>query len=143
MSGKLTKADYPPNWNVLRAMIRLRADDRCECRGECGSDHKVHGIPDRRCDIPNHARIVRDAVNPAHWWHEGDAPRQQLGDDLKVITCILTIAHLCQESTCDDLEHLRAMCQRCHLVYDAKQHAAHAMQTRRQQREAAGQMGLL
>jgi len=136
------KNNYPPNWQALRAEVLRLAEDRCQCTGECGSDHRVDGIPGKRCDIPNHARIVRDSVTPAHWWEERDAPRHHLGDDCKVVTCRLTIAHLCHESTCDNLEHLRAMCQRCHLVYDATQHAAHAMQTRWQQRDAAGQMRL-
>ena len=31
---------------------------------------------------------------------------------------VLTVAHLCQDSTCDDEAHLKAMCNRCHLRYD-------------------------
>lgn len=144
MSGKLTKADYPPHWNVLRAMVRLRADDACECRGECGSDHAVWGIPEHRCDIPNHARIVRDPLDPAIWWKEQDAPTHHLWlSEFKVVKCVLTIAHLCQDSTCGDMTHLRAMCQRCHLKLDAQQHVRNAAQTRRQAQVAAGQLVLL
>lgn len=143
MSGKLTKADYPPQWRALRATVLHRAKHACECRGECGSPHAVRGIPGHRCAIPNHARIVRDSGDPAQWWHEADAPKQQLGEAYKVVACVLTIAHLCQDSTCDDLEHLRAMCQRCHLRLDGKHHAKNATQTRWHARIAAGQLALL
>jgi len=48
---------------------------------------------------------------------------------------VLTVAHLdhvpenCGEP--GDRPNLRAMCQRCHLTYDAKHHAANAASTRR------------
>jgi hypothetical protein len=45
-------------------------------------------------------------------------------------TVMLTVAHLCQDSTCDDETHLKAMCQRCHLRYDVKQHTSNAYRTR-------------
>lgn len=143
MSGSLTKADYPPHWQALRAEVLRLADNRCQCIGECGSDQAVWGLPGHRCDIPNHARIVRDPLTPAMWWHEEDAPQHQLGDDCKVVRCVLTIAHLCQDSTCDRLACLRAMCQRCHLKYDAKQHAANGAKTRRALQKSAGQLVLL
>lgn len=44
---------------------------------------------------------------------------------------VLTVAHLDhQPENCAD-SNLRAMCQRCHLTYDAKHHAASAARTRR------------
>jgi hypothetical protein len=46
---------------------------------------------------------------------------------------ILTTAHLCQESSCNDLEHLRALCQCCHLRMDARQH----VETRAKRKGAA------
>ena len=47
---------------------------------------------------------------------------------------VLTIAHLTHDETCDDPTLLRAMCQRCHLTYDASHHAKNAAQTRRKKR---------
>ena len=42
---------------------------------------------------------------------------------------VLTVAHLDhQPENCSD-ENLLAMCQRCHLTYDAKHHAANASRT--------------
>lgn len=44
---------------------------------------------------------------------------------------ILTVAHLDHdEQNCSD-ENLAALCQKCHLTYDAKIHAQHAAETRR------------
>jgi hypothetical protein len=44
---------------------------------------------------------------------------------------VLTVAHLdhVPENCADD--NLKAMCQRCHLTYDAKHHASNAAVTRR------------
>jgi len=44
---------------------------------------------------------------------------------------VLTIAHLDHTPEHCAPENLRAMCQRCHLTYDASHHAATARQTRR------------
>lgn len=42
---------------------------------------------------------------------------------------VLTIAHLDHDKG-DDIERLFALCQRCHLNFNAKQHAANAALTR-------------
>ena len=52
---------------------------------------------------------------------------------------VLTVAHLDhQPENCAD-ENLKAMCQRCHLKYDAAHHAANAA-TRRRARKALGDL---
>lgn len=43
---------------------------------------------------------------------------------------VLTIAHLDHNPENCDENNLRALCQRCHLRYDAKQHAENAKITR-------------
>ena len=47
---------------------------------------------------------------------------------------VLTIAHLDHNPDHNDLDNLRAWCQRCHLTYDAQQHARNARNTRRNRR---------
>jgi len=55
---------------------------------------------------------------------------------------VLTVAHLDHNpQNCAD-DNLRALCQRCHLRYDARLHAQHAAQTRRAKRIAGGQLEL-
>jgi len=43
---------------------------------------------------------------------------------------VLTVAHLCHGESCRDETHVKAMCQGCHLRYDAKYHAQNASLTR-------------
>lgn len=43
---------------------------------------------------------------------------------------VLTIAHLDHTPENCDLSNLRALCQKCHLTYDAKHHASTAKHTR-------------
>lgn len=53
---------------------------------------------------------------------------------------VLTTAHLDHNpANCTD-DNLMALCQRCHLRYDAKMHALNAAITRRQRTIAAGQL---
>ena len=106
MSGKARI--YPGHWKTLSHKIRHgRAQGRCECMGECGL-HRTHPGP-RRCEEVNQT--------PAKW-AKG--------------TVVLTVAHLCQDSTCEDETHLKAMCNRCHLRYDVKQHQQNSYRTRRE-----------
>jgi hypothetical protein len=100
------KGRYPPDWKTISRRIRERAGGRCECEGECGL-HRTHPGP-RRC--------VEQHAEPAKW------ARGRV---------ILTVAHLNHEpGDCSDT-NLRAMCQRCHLRYDAPHHQRNAAQTRR------------
>ena len=55
---------------------------------------------------------------------------------------VLTVAHLDHNpANCEDA-NLKALCQRCHLAYDAEEHARHAAETRRRKLVDAGQMEL-
>jgi hypothetical protein len=56
---------------------------------------------------------------------------------------VLTVAHLDHtEQNCSD-ENLAALCQRCHLRYDARQHATNAATTRHRKKLAAGQIEMI
>ena len=56
---------------------------------------------------------------------------------------VLTVAHLDHNpQNCAD-DNLRALCQRCHLRYDAQHHAATAALTRQRKRILSGQLVLL
>ena len=113
---------YPTNWREISLRIRARSGGRCECAGECGL-HRTTPGPRRCCETNG---------SPAKWARG------------KVI---LTVAHLGApklDGTPGDPhdkmdvrdENLKAMCQRCHLRYDAKEHAANARETRRKKRAA-------
>lgn len=87
---------YPSDWREISARIRnKRAAGRCECEGECRTGHQG------RCEALN------------------GQPSPATGS-----VVVLTVAHLDHAPEhCDDA-NLKAMCQRCHLAYDADHHAA-------------------
>jgi hypothetical protein len=116
-----TKAKYPDNWKEVSKYIRFeRAGGRCECMGQCGL-HKTNPGP-RRC-------VERDREDAV--WARGKV--------------ILTVAHLdavgdvcrCEEETgllCANPDHLKALCNRCHLRYDHAKHIKNAAATRRRKK---------
>jgi 5-methylcytosine-specific restriction endonuclease McrA len=56
---------------------------------------------------------------------------------------VLTCAHLDHDpQNCTD-ENLKALCQRCHLTYDAKHHAESAATTRHRRKLENGQLELI
>lgn len=111
-----TRADYgtyPPDWPAISKRIRERSGGRCECHGECCL-HRG-----RRCTELNGQPAV---------YARG--------------VIVLTVAHLDHVAEhCDD-DNLRAMCQRCHLAYDAPRKAADIKRRKREALEAQGQRGI-
>ena len=55
---------------------------------------------------------------------------------------VLTVAHLDHQPENCDPGNLRAMCQGCHLRYDADHHSQTRAQTKRDQQSESGQMEL-
>lgn len=115
------RAKYPKNWKAVSLRVRARAGNRCECAGECGLHRTTPGP--RRCIEVN--------GGPAKW-AKGKV--------------VLTVAHLNADGgpcRCDPLcgndEHLKAMCQRCHLRYDTAMHVRNARRTVRA-KKAAGDL---
>jgi hypothetical protein len=111
---------YPENWIEISYQIRfVRAQGKCECTGECG-------LHEERCNA------------------EHGQPHPVTGSKV-----ILTTAHLGTDTgdkhDKQDVrpENLKAMCQRCHLIFDLPDHKFHAAQTRRARKIEAGQMELL
>jgi hypothetical protein len=97
-------SQYPPNWfTEIRPRILARAGDQCE-----------------RCGAPNHESIVRTVDG----WHFA-------GDEEGAVLIVLTIAHLDHDIENNVDENLMALCQKCHLVHDVRQHAT----SRRENRE--------
>lgn len=88
---------YPPNWKTeIRPRILKRANDCCE---SCG-------LPNG-CYVNKHSREM------------------QLSDEEDSIRIVLTIAHLDHDEENWNVkdERLMAMCQKCHINYDAPEKA--------------------
>jgi hypothetical protein len=106
---------YPKNWKEISTRIRARSGGQCECEGACGL-HRTNPGP-RRC-------VERNGQQAK--WAKGKV--------------ILTVAHLDHTpENCAD-ENLKALCQRCHLRYDAEHHQRNASATRARKKEQAGQL---
>jgi 5-methylcytosine-specific restriction endonuclease McrA len=129
------KHRYPPDWKAISRRVRERAGQKCE-----------------RCGAPNGVEIKRLISDPSKWMtvsafvesilfldkrdestrtlsHQGAAQAlaEAWGPPVKVV---LTVMHL--NHTPEDVSesNLQAACQRCHLSYDAKEHAKNARATR-------------
>jgi hypothetical protein len=110
---------YPANWDEISLSIREdRAGWRCECRGECGMVHR------------------RDSGCGDRWRCRATSGQPHPITGSKVV---LTVAHLDHVPENCDPANLRAMCQRCHLRYDAEHHRQSREETKRRAATEAGQ----
>ncbi len=94
---------YPKDWKQIAAKVKFeRAESRCECRGDCGTDHTsepgnpVYGLP------PNYRCTAR---------HGAEHP-------ITGSIVVLTVMHLDHNPTNNEQCNLMAGCQRCHNLYD-------------------------
>jgi hypothetical protein len=114
--------EYPANWKTeIRPAVLTRANNCCE---DCG--------------IPNHAVVKRTKADKwrkpsAQEWDMINAKvrysHYTLNGSLKFhgfTKVVLTIAHLDHDKLNHDvkIERLKALCQRCHLLYDIKHHVS-------------------
>lgn len=106
---------YGPEWKTISAQVREEAGNRCEW-----------------CQVPNGARGARDTHG--QWWDESQIDELsaynartifgiELWGRVKILRIVLTVAHLDHDHTNHERSNLAALCQRCHLSYDRKQHA--------------------
>lgn len=129
------KSIYPDNWKQISLLVRKMAGNRCEF-----------------CNVENYAVGARDMGGT---WHDEDSIHMMnsgegqilFGDEFpKMIKIVLTVAHMDHNPRNNELSNLKALCQKCHLTYDAQYHATNAKVTRaRRKREtiaASGQIAL-
>lgn len=121
------KKRYPKNWNEIRELILKRADNCCE-----------------QCKVKNKTRIARGDGEYANTYQTFNADvfcadtgkylgKVRMSDYIvkNMVDIVLTIAHLDHQPENCDPSNLKALCQRCHLRYDAKHHAENSKMTRR------------
>jgi ssDNA-binding Zn-finger/Zn-ribbon topoisomerase 1 len=116
----IDKSKYPANWDSISLNVRTEANWKCE-----------------RCGIANKTIIQRKEkggwveiliVKNAEGFNESTA-EMKVGK-LKMLgltKIVLTVAHLDQDTTNNERSNLAALCQKCHLNHDVKQHAASRM----------------
>ncbi len=113
---------YPKQWPEIRARILARAGNRCE-----GSPK----YPD--CRVPNGA-FRNNTTGEVVEGDSGIVEAWEFADGDSVTRIVLTVAHMDHiPENCDD-DNLRALCQRCHLAHDLREHMQAAHATRRARR---------
>lgn len=126
------KARYPANWKAISAAVRADAGNRCEW-----------------CNAPNGETIARGR-DGTYMLPGGQVYQADTGECMglarwseypveRMVRIVLTVAHLDHQPENNDRANLAALCQRCHLRYDAANHAKNASATRRG-RKAAGDL---
>lgn len=105
------KRRYPQNWREIRAAILERAQRRCE-----------------RCGVPDRVYRIRGTND---WTYNAGQAETWAMDGERVSMIVLTIAHLDHQPEHNEPSNLAALCQRCHLAYDAAHHRRSAYRTRR------------
>lgn len=125
---------YPPEWPQIRARILQRAGNCCE---RCGvRNHILGGRDSDGAFIP---AVPEENLLKLRWPEPGTFSACAPADGrpwmkLRIIRIVLTIAHLDHVvENCGD-DNLQALCQRCHLVYDAEHHAQTRYRTQREGR---------
>ena len=142
-------SDYPSNWKDIRKDILERANHCCEW---CGVKNYTYGYRNLDGEFVSEYTVGENIYDDA-WWES------QFGDDQepKRIRIILTVAHLgipkfpCDTGDKNDkmdcrYNNLVALCQKCHLNFDKKQHIENRQKTLQAKRdeaiEATGQLKL-
>lgn len=108
------QARYPADWKAIRERILARAGNRCEL-----------------CFLPNGEDVARDAAGYPF------PPYDVAGTGRKVVTIVLTIAHINQQPEDNRDANLLALCQRCHNRIDLPYRQQNAAATRAAKKAAA------
>jgi len=118
---------YPADWPAISRRIRARANDRCE-----------------RCGVPNQ---VWRRKGSDEWTRNRGVVEGWALDGEGATRIVLTVAHLGaprDDGSAGDKHdkmdvrdcNLQALCQRCHLALDQRDHVVNASRTRAARRAA-------
>lgn len=119
---------YPKDWQAIRAAILERAERRCEF---CGVPHGALIIRGQGLETGTFIIATSGAIHDAQTGALlGYAPRRAYAGR-KLTRVILTTAHLDHTPEHNDPANLRALCCRCHLLWDAEHHRQSAYHHRR------------
>lgn len=120
---------YPANWKVIRSAILQRANHCCE---HCGVENYTRIIRGHGPDAGTFMRVNRNAVYDArNGQFLGEAEAQTFHGHRQT-RIILSIAHLDHMPEHNHPSNLKALCGRCHLLWDAQHHRQTAYRHQRQ-----------
>lgn len=137
--SKQNRARYPRDWSEISARVREEAGQKCEW---CSVPN---GVLVRRGTTADYREVWRYgsayAYENGRYYDGSEAPdsSEDTCDYGPAVRVVLTVAHLDHQPENCERGNLKALCQRCHLRYDAAHHALNAARTRRA-RKAAGDL---
>lgn len=121
------RARYPADWPEISRRVREAAGQRCEwCRAPNGE------LIDRSRDGESYMLMDGQVFSAANGERLGMCRGSEWPSCGKLTKVVLTVAHLDHQPENCAPDNLKALCQRCHLRYDAKHHAKNAAITRRE-----------
>ena len=123
MASRLSAAGYPDDWPAIARATKERAFWRCQ---RCAAKHGAWGSWTSRGFVevePGKMALLGHGKPPFRM-------RLSRGGYVKVVEVMLAAAHLNHTPSDCRPENLRALCQRCHLAHDERQHVANAAATR-------------
>jgi len=114
---------YPPNWKKeIVPRILNRAQNKCEC---CGLENgEIVWAPKWRGKVHGWFREYDVAITYKRSFESRSIKGKTIDiPNPKRVKVVLTIAHLDHDETNHEVsdDRLKAMCQLCHLRYDAKE----------------------
>lgn len=122
--------NYPSNWkSEIRPAILERANNCCEF---CNIINYSLGYRDVNGIFYSAEKIIQALENNGYDYfeHELNNCYNKKGEPTKPIKIVLTIAHLDHDTNNNDYSNLKALCQKCHLIYDKEHHAKNSRETR-------------
>ena len=106
---------YPPDWKEIRERILKRAGNQCE---ECGLKNYAIGYRSKKGTFYSIDYLAYQLNEFGNDFFADELSHIDI-DDMP-IKIILTIAHLDHDEENHNVkdDRLKALCQRCHLIYD-------------------------
>ena len=129
----IRKQDYPPDWSAISLDIRESAGWKCEwC--EAPSNKVIQRGPG------GFIIVTRARADEAAEWEDTEKMSWKRLRFPGLTRIILTVSHLDRDRTNNERSNLAALCQRCHLRHDIRQHITNRRYGRYHDREHQGKL---
>lgn len=111
--------EYHPKWSLISRLIRKRENHKCKwCGIANGTVVKRNADGSFRYPCAQEWDMIHSRIRHSH---------SNMSESLKYhgfTKIVLTVAHIDQNKDNNRFSNLAALCQRCHLSHDIKQHVA-------------------